>query len=90
MQVIKGVFFEPVGCLAEFPADPFLEIAARLFGRRKRSSQSGSRSYWHLLNLIQAANKTFNEAERQLAEALEIQAVEAASPYEDVVPAMWN
>lgn len=88
MQVIKGVFFEPVGCLAEFPADPFLEIAARLFGRRKRSSQSGSRSYWHLLNLIQAANKTFNEAERQLAEALEIQAVEAASPYEDVVPAI--
>ena len=88
MQVIKGVFFEPVGCLAEFPPDPFLEIAARLFGRRKRSSQSGSRSYWHLLNRIQAANKNFDESERQLVEALEVQAVEAASAYEDVVPAL--
>jgi beta-phosphoglucomutase-like phosphatase (HAD superfamily) len=88
MQVIKGVFFEPVGCLAEFPSDQFLEIATRLFGRKKRSSQSGSRAYWHLLNLIQAANKNFDESERQLVEALEVQAVEAASPYEDVVPAL--
>jgi beta-phosphoglucomutase-like phosphatase (HAD superfamily) len=88
MQVIKGVFFEPVGCLADFPSDQFLEIATRLFGRRKRSSPSGSRSYWHLLNLIQAANKNFDESERQLIEALEVQAVEAAHAYEDVVPAV--
>jgi len=26
MQAIEGVLFEPVGCLAEFPSGPFLEI----------------------------------------------------------------
>jgi phosphoglycolate phosphatase-like HAD superfamily hydrolase len=88
MQVIKGVFFEPVGCLADFPADPFLEIAARLFDRKKRPSQSGSRSYWHLLNLIEAANRTLDPSERQLVETLEVQAVESLDAYEDVVPAL--
>jgi beta-phosphoglucomutase-like phosphatase (HAD superfamily) len=88
MQVIKGVFFEPVGCLADFPADPFLEIGARLFDRKKRPSQSGSRSYWHLLNLIKAANRTLDPSERRLVETLELQAVESLDAYEDVVPAI--
>ena len=88
MQVIKAVFFEPVGCLADFPADPFLEIAARLFDRKKRPSQSGSRAYWHLLNLIEAANKTLDPSERQLVEMLEVQAVESLDAYEDVVLAI--
>lgn len=88
MQVIKGVCFEPVGCLAEFPSDPFLEIAARLFGRKKKSSQSGSRSYWHLLNLMQAAEKNFDASEKESAAALEVQAVEAGSGYDDVAPAL--
>jgi beta-phosphoglucomutase-like phosphatase (HAD superfamily) len=88
MQAIEGVLFEPVGCLAEFPSEQFLEIAAQLFGRRKKASQSGSRSYWHLLNLIQSASRKLDESERQLIEALEIQAVAAASAYEDVVPAL--
>ena len=88
MQVIRGVFFEPVGCLADFPADPFLEIAARLFDRKKRPSQSGSRAFWHLLNLIEAANRTLDPPERQFVEALEVQAVESLDAYEDVVPAI--
>jgi beta-phosphoglucomutase-like phosphatase (HAD superfamily) len=88
MQAIEGILFEPVGCLAEFPSGPFLEIAFRLFGRKRKTSQSGSRSYWHLLNLIQSASKKLEESERQLVEALEVQAVDAASVYEDVVPAL--
>ena len=88
MQIIEGILFEPVGCLAEFPSDQFLEIAAHLFGRRKKAGQSGSRSYWQLLNLIQGANKKLDESERQLVEALELQAVAGASLYEDVVPAL--
>jgi phosphoglycolate phosphatase-like HAD superfamily hydrolase len=88
MQAIEGVLFEPVGCLAEFPSGPFLEIAFRLFGRKRKTSQSGSRSYWHLLNLIQSASKKLEESERQRVEALEVQAVAAASVYADVVPAL--
>lgn len=87
MQGIKGVLFEPVGCLAEFQSDPFLEIADYLFGRRK-SSQSGSRAYWYLLNLIQRNGRTFSEPEKQVIEALELQAVETSRIYEDVVPAL--
>jgi phosphoglycolate phosphatase-like HAD superfamily hydrolase len=81
MQTIKGILFEPVGCLAEFPSEPFLEIAARLSGRQKKASRSGSRSYWHLLNLMQTSDNG-------TLEALEVEAVERACPYEDVMPAL--
>jgi FMN phosphatase YigB (HAD superfamily) len=81
MQPIKGVLFEPVGCLAEFPAEPFLEIAARLSGRKKQTSKSASRSYWHLLNLMETA-------EQAAPDALEMEAVERAAIYEDVIPAL--
>src|SRR5947209_20433767 len=81
MQAIEGVLFEPVGCLAEFPAEPFLEIAARSFGRKKKTSKSGSRAYWHLLNLMEASGG-------MTSEALELQAVDSASVYEDVAPAL--
>ena len=73
---------EPVGCLAEFPSGPFHEITVRLFGRKGKASPSGSRSYWHLLNLLGDASSS------PLAEALEIEAVNAASVYEDTVPAL--
>src|SRR5580692_6735820 len=79
MQVIKGILFEPVGCLAEFPAEPFLEIAARLSGK-KNLSKSGSRAYWHLLNLMETMPGQMD--------ALEMEAVERASLYEDVIPAL--
>ena len=81
MQNIDGILLEPVGCLAEFPPEPFHEIAVRLFGRKGKASPSGSRSYWHLLNL-------FGEISPPLAEALEIEAVNASSIYEDIVPAL--
>jgi beta-phosphoglucomutase-like phosphatase (HAD superfamily) len=80
MQVIKGILFEPVGCLAEFPAEPFLEIAAQLSGKKKQLSKSGSRAYWHLLNLMENMPGQMD--------ALEIEAVEYASLYEDVIPAL--
>jgi phosphoglycolate phosphatase-like HAD superfamily hydrolase len=73
--------FEPVGCLAEFPPEPFLEMAARLSGRRIQTSKSGSRAYWHLLNVMQ-------EHHTDTLEASELEAVERASLYEDVIPAL--
>ena len=79
---------EPVGCLAEFPSEPFHEIAVRLFGRRGKLSQSGSRSYWHLLNLLQAAETPLDEERRSVAETLEAAAVTGASLYEDVRPVL--
>ena len=93
MNRIQAILFEPVGCLAEFPAAPFHEIAAGFFDPRKRArphppSQSGSRSYWHLLNLIEAADPLQIEANRAAIESLEIQAVATAAVYEDVVPAL--
>ncbi len=81
MQIIEAILLEPVGCLAEFPTQPFNEIAAECFGRKNKPSKSGSRSYWHLLNLMEAAGN-------QSVEAHELQAVEQASPYEDVIPAL--
>ncbi len=81
MQPIKGILFEPVGCLAEFPPEPFLEIAARLSGRKKQTSKSASRAYWHLLNLMEMS-------EQATPGALEIEAVERATLYEDVIPAL--
>ncbi len=77
MQTIKGVLFEPVGCLAEFPPEPFHEIAVRLYGKRGKASRSASRSYWHLLNL---GGDTI--------EGLEVQAVDGAAIYDDVLPAL--
>ena len=88
MQPIEAILFEPVGCLAEFPAEPFHEIAARLFERRKKASRSGSRAYWHLLNLIDTEHRKLDESEREMVEALEIQAAAGASVYEDVAPAI--
>jgi beta-phosphoglucomutase-like phosphatase (HAD superfamily) len=83
MLAPEVILFEPVGCLAEFPAEPFQEIAARVFHRRKQPSKSASRSYWHLLNLMEAAEHVPGDME-----ALEIQAVDGASLYEDVRPAL--
>src|SRR5262249_15802023 len=97
MRAIEAILFEPVGCLAEFPADPFNEMAARLSGRRKSLSKWGSRSYWHLLNLMEtcgaAEHSQFSETQagagRVLrAVATELEAVDGAVVYEDVLPAL--
>src|ERR1700722_14335608 len=81
MQTIKGILFEPVGCLAEFPAEPFLEIASRLSEKKKQTSKSGSRAYWHLLNVMETSG--WNSIE-----SLELAAVEGAAIYDDVAPAL--
>jgi phosphoglycolate phosphatase-like HAD superfamily hydrolase len=88
MQTIEALLLEPVGCLAEFPSAPFHEIAVRLFGRKRKASSSASRNYWHLLNLIDAAQTPFSAEKKSVAEALEVEAVDAASLYEDVAPAL--
>src|SRR5262245_31945645 len=86
MKNIEAVLLEPVGCLAEFPPEPFHEIAVRFLGRRGKASKSGSRSYWHLLTLMEA--KALESEDKAQAQALEVEAASAASIYEDVVPAL--
>jgi phosphoglycolate phosphatase-like HAD superfamily hydrolase len=88
MQPIESILLEPVGCLAEFPPGPFHEIAVRWYGRKGKASKSGSRSYWHLLNLMETAAKPLDAGELRLVEALEVEAVDGASVYEDVAPAL--
>jgi phosphoglycolate phosphatase-like HAD superfamily hydrolase len=88
MQTIEGLLLEPVGCLAEFRSGPFHEIAVRVFGWKGKASPSGSRSYWHLLNLMQAAETPLDEERRSVGEVLEAEAVVGASLYEDVLPVL--
>jgi phosphoglycolate phosphatase-like HAD superfamily hydrolase len=88
MQPIEALLLEPIGCLAEFPSAPFHEISIRLFGRKGKSLASASRTYWRLLNLMDASKTQLDAEKRSLAENLEVEAVEAASLYEDVVPAL--
>ena len=88
MRAVEAIVFEPVGCLAEFPAEPFIEIGTRFFGGKRNASKSGSRAYWHLLNLMQTSGKTLDEDENAIVEALEAEAVAGATIYEDVFPAL--
>jgi beta-phosphoglucomutase-like phosphatase (HAD superfamily) len=88
MKTIKGILFEPVGCLAEFPAQPFLEIAATLSGRKRQTSKSGSRAYWHLLNLMEEPLPTEPHASASGLFGLELEAVNGADLYDDVIPAL--
>lgn len=76
MQHIEAILFEPVGCLAEFPPEPFDQMAGR-----NKPSTSGSRSYWHLLNLMEHADRPWDEP-------LEIKVAAQANVYEDVQPAL--
>jgi beta-phosphoglucomutase-like phosphatase (HAD superfamily) len=88
MQTIEGLLLEPVGCLAEFPPGPFHEIAVRLFGRKGKASSSGSRSYWHLLNLMEASEMPLDVEQIEIIEGLESEAVANATVYEDVLPVL--
>lgn len=88
MRIIKAVLFEPVGCLAEFPAKEFNEIAASLFDLKERASKSGSEAYWQLLDLMQKSGNKLNATETKIAEDLELQAIESVHLYEDVAPAL--
>jgi beta-phosphoglucomutase-like phosphatase (HAD superfamily) len=88
MQRIDGIFFEPVGCLAEFPVEPFNEILARVFGEQELDFRSTGRSYWQLLSLMEPVYGKMAKADMKYIETLENQAVDAATVYEDVVPAL--
>jgi phosphoglycolate phosphatase-like HAD superfamily hydrolase len=85
VRVIKAVLFDPVGCLAEFPAGPFSDIAAQVYDEHG-GSDTGSEAYWELLDLLQT--RPLTPAQAAASEALEIQAVEDAQLYEDVGPAL--
>lgn len=87
MQIIHAVLLEPVGCLAEFPAKEFDEIAARLFHETSLHS-SGSEAFWRLLDLLAGSGNSLDAAQQKLAEQLEIQAVDQVDIYEDVLPAL--
>src|SRR6266704_2513783 len=88
MQTIHGILFEPVGCLAEFSPEPFNEMAILVSGRESKASGSASRTYWYLLNLMETTGMRLSESQIAQIEDLELQAVETASVYEDVVPAL--
>src|SRR5438128_11376705 len=88
MQTIDAILFEPVGCLAEFAADRFDAIAADVFGQPQSSGRSGSEAYWNVLTLMRGDGERVAEASRSLVEEHEVQAVEGARLYEDVVPAL--
>jgi phosphoglycolate phosphatase-like HAD superfamily hydrolase len=88
MQTIEALLLEPVGCLAEFPSAPFHEITVRIFGRKGKANSSASRTYWRLLDLIDRTETPFDAKKKSVAEALEVEAVDAAIIYEDVVPAL--
>jgi phosphoglycolate phosphatase-like HAD superfamily hydrolase len=88
MQNIEALLLEPVGCLAEFPSAPFHEIALRLFGRQRKGGSSAGPIYWYVLNLIESARAPIDAEKKSVAESLEVEAVDAASIYEDVAPAL--
>ena len=88
MRVIKAVLVEPVGCLAEFPAGEFNEIARRVFESELPIAESGSEAYWYLLDLMEQAGGALNASHAAIAEQLELQAVERTQLYEDVAPAL--
>jgi len=88
MRPIKAVLFEPVGCLAEFPAEEFNEIAGSLFESAEPVSDSGSEAYWHLLDLIEQAGDGLKPSDAAIVEELELQALDRVQLYEDVAPAL--
>jgi phosphoglycolate phosphatase-like HAD superfamily hydrolase len=87
MDTIDAVIFDPVGCLAEFAADEFNEIAA-LLNAGGDVGESGSSAYWGVVGLIQDADPSLLSAQRARIEELECRAVDRADTYEDVIPAL--
>jgi phosphoglycolate phosphatase-like HAD superfamily hydrolase len=91
MPVIEAILFEPVGCLAEFSHEEFQEIALQVFGRPSPRGLTASGAYWHLLNMMAAADNAPQAGasfDRALVEGFERDAVRRARPYEDVTPSL--
>jgi beta-phosphoglucomutase-like phosphatase (HAD superfamily) len=87
VERIEAVLLEPVGCLAEFPAESFNTAAVELFGAAGDAPSSASQAYWRLLDLI-ARHGEMPAAACARLEALELEAVEGADLYPDVAPAL--
>jgi phosphoglycolate phosphatase-like HAD superfamily hydrolase len=86
MRAIKAVLVEPVGCLAEFPSAEFNEIARRVFESDLPIGESGSETYWYLLDLMEQAGVGLTASNAVIAEELELQAIDRVQLYEDVSP----
>ena len=82
MRAIKAVLFEPVGCLAEFPAEEFNEIAGSLFESAEPPSKSGSEAYWQLLDLMEHAGDRLKPSDTPIIEELERQAIDRVQLYD--------
>src|SRR5438034_11127515 len=63
-------------------------MAALVSGRTSKASRSASRTYWYVINLLETTGMRLSESDTARIEALELQAVETASLYEDVAPAL--
>jgi phosphoglycolate phosphatase-like HAD superfamily hydrolase len=86
MREIRAVLVEPVGCLAEFPAEEFTEIAGSLFeSGTAPAGESGSEAYWQLLDLMEQSGGLM-ASNAAIAEELELQAIDRVQLYEDVAP----
>ena len=91
MRVIDAILFEPVGCLAEFSREEFREIALQVFGRPSPPGLTASGAYWHLLNVMAAADnarRLVRPSIDAIVEGFERAAVRRARPYEDVAPSL--
>jgi phosphoglycolate phosphatase-like HAD superfamily hydrolase len=91
MPIIDAILFEPVGCLAEFCREEFQEMALQVFGRPSPPGMTASGAYWHLLNLMAAADTGAQAGasfDRAVVEGFELDAVRRARPYEDVAPSL--
>ena len=102
MQDIAAILFDPVGSLAEFPPEPFVDVAMRVFGRSLAPKISGSQAYWDVVNLLSTWGpvRTWGPASLgaeasakaaggpSMIEACELTAVDRASVYEDAAPAL--
>ena len=96
MRDIAAILFDPVGSLAEFPPEPFVDIATRVFRRAPAPDVSGSQAYWDVVNLMEQSSKPGSTWRPALAgpaglsviEACELTAVDRASVYEDAAPAL--
>jgi phosphoglycolate phosphatase-like HAD superfamily hydrolase len=90
VKAIEAVLFEPVGCLAEFPATEFETAARELFAQAAPGddcANGGSHAYWRLMELVGSGAPLLAAAAARFAE-LELAAVERAELYEDVPPSL--
>jgi phosphoglycolate phosphatase-like HAD superfamily hydrolase len=88
VEAIAAIMVEPVGCLAEFPAEEFDLAARELFGAAAAASATGSQAYWRLLGLLDENRGAPASQGLGRLDELELAAVERAELYEDVRPSL--